>query len=197
MPTKQANDGSLFLIATEFPCYQEKFHSITGYLLNMGHYIHGFIAKTDALQHAALTLTDARCVPLDLGFSFLPVTDSLVAESDNAPHDILHCLSSRLIQWAELASKESPIAYIETEYHGGMGSQSSIVWSAGQCVFGPTETVDGYRDGKMIETPLLDGAINQSVRHLGVDRGNVSDEFGALGLGWHRSNEDWLKDNGK
>jgi hypothetical protein len=162
----------------------------------MGHYIQGFVAKTDALRHAALTLKNVRYVPLNFGFSFIPVTDAIVDDSDNVPHEILHRLSSRLIQWAELASKEFPIAYIETDYHGGMGSQASVVWSDGQCVFGPLETVDGYRDGKMIETPLLDGAINQAVRHLNVDRGNVRDEFDALRLGWHRSNEDWLTEVG-
>jgi hypothetical protein len=160
----------------------------------MGHYIHGFIAKTETLLAAVSRLGAAKCVPLQLGFSFMPVTDEILDDSDDVPHEILHRLSAGLIQWAETASSESAIAYIETDYHGGMGSQASIAWRGGKCVFGPIETVDGYRDGKMIETPLLDGAINRAARHLNVDRGEVRDEFDALRLGWHRSNEDWLNE---
>jgi hypothetical protein len=160
----------------------------------MGHYIQGFIALTDALQTAASSLCNARCITLNLGYSFLPITDELVADTDDVTHEILHRLSKSLIHWAEHTSNKSPIAYIETDYHGGMGSQSSIVWSLGKCAFGPTETVDGYRDGKMLKTALLDGAINQAMRQLGVDRGDARDEFDALGLRSNRSNEDWLND---
>jgi hypothetical protein len=59
-------------------------------------------------------------------------------------------------------------------------------------VLGPVRTTDLYDGGKLVPTPLLDGAVNRTVRHLGVDRGAVSDEFDALGLGRHRSNEKWL-----
>ena len=160
----------------------------------MGHYIQGFIAEAGAMLKAASQLKQACCVPLKLGYCFLPITDEVAAETDDAPHEVLQRLTTPLIEWAQRTSRETPIAYIETEYHGGMGSQSSIVWSGGTCILGPLETVDGYRDGKVVETPLLEGAINQAMRQLGIERGDIRDEFDALGLGWNRSNDDWLND---
>jgi hypothetical protein len=160
----------------------------------MGHYIQGFIAEASALREATSQLTNARCVPLRLGYSFLPITDVLAPETEDTPHDVFDRLTTTLVEWAQRTSEETPIAYIETDYHGGDGAQSSIVWSRGQCILGPLETVDGYQDGKVVDTPLLDGAINQAMRRLGVDRGDVRDEFDALGLGWNRSNDDWLND---
>ncbi len=35
------------------------------------------------------------------------------------------------------------------------------------------------------------GAFNQALRQLGVDRGEAFDEFDALNLGKHRHTEDW------
>jgi hypothetical protein len=71
---------------------------------------------------------------------------------------------------------------------GGVGSQCAVVWRDGAVVLGPLKTTD--EDGNM--TPLLEGAINRALRALGVQRGSVRDEFEALGLGWHRDNEDWV-----
>jgi hypothetical protein len=59
---------------------------------------------------------------------------------------------------------------------------------------GPVRTSDLWEGGKYVPTPLLDGAINRAVRLVGVERGPVRDEFDALGLGRHRSNESWLSE---
>ena len=88
--------------------------------------------------------------------------------------------------WAARESLGFPLAYVETNYQGGPGEQSAIVWAGGRIVFGPATTDTGEP-----RTPLLEGAINRALRHLGVERGDVIDEFDALGLGRHRLNEDW------
>lgn len=94
-----------------------------------------------------------------------------------------------MIDWARAASAESPIVYVETEYHGGTGAQAAIIWRYGKVLLGPIITVT--EDNKP-PTPLADHAINRCLRQIGVSRGSALDEFDALGLGRHRSNEDWI-----
>jgi hypothetical protein len=159
----------------------------------MGHHIRGFIAAEGELRRAALDLLGARVVPLRLGFAFLPVTGQLAGD-EAKPFEHLEQLTERLAQWAGAQSRRFPLAYVETDYFGGDGGQAAVAWSGGEVVFGPLRTMDRPEGGKFVPTPLLEGAINRAVRHLGVERGDARDEFDALGLGRHRSNEAWLAD---
>jgi hypothetical protein len=68
-------------------------------------------------------------------------------------------------------------AYLEAEFFGGEGGQSSAAWEDGRLVFGPVSTKD---------------AINQALRFLGVEKKKSHDEFDALGLGRHRDTEKWV-----
>ena|SRR5436190_8542052 len=160
----------------------------------MAHHIRGFIARQDDMQNAAASLQGARVVPLALGFGFLPVTEQLAGDDEPAPFEHLERLTSRLGEWAEEQSRQFPLAYVETDYFGGDGWQAAIAWAGGEVVFGPVRTTDLWEGGKYVPTPLLDGAVNRAVRLLGVERGTARDEFDALGLGRHRSNEGWLSE---
>jgi hypothetical protein len=71
------------------------------------------------------------------------------------------------------------VAYVETEYFGGEGTQAATVWDRGATIFGPAEAEAG--------------PINQALRRLGVERTAGEDEFDKVGLGRHRRNEDWIK----
>lgn len=159
----------------------------------MGHNIRGFIASYDALSLAAQSLPHARVCRLQLGYGFLPVTSD-VAPSVGPAADLPHVdrLTAPLASWAAEASRRCPIAYVQTDYFGGAGSQCAVVWAANAIVFGPTETGDSQ--GSV--TPLLEGAINRAVRHLGVERGEARDEFEALGLNLHRNNRGWVGSTG-
>jgi hypothetical protein len=156
------------------------------------HHIRGFIARYSDLTRAAAAVAGARVVPLNLGYGFLPVTDILAGGGEPVPFDHLERLTERLARWAADQSQQFPLAYVETDYFGGDGWQAAVAWVDGRVVFGPTRTTDLYEGRRLVPTPLLGGAINQAVRHLGVDRGAVRDEFDALGLGRHRSNDRWL-----
>jgi hypothetical protein len=85
------------------------------------HHIRGFIARHDDLVRAAAGLAGARVVPLDLGYGFLPVTDSLVGGHEPVPFDQLERLTDRLAGWAADLSRDFPLAYVETDYFGGDG----------------------------------------------------------------------------
>jgi hypothetical protein len=158
----------------------------------MSHHIRGFIARADDLRRAAADFAGAQVVPLSLGFGFLPITEQLAGDDEPAPFEYMERLTTRLGAWAEAASVAFPLAYAETDYFGGHGWQAAVAWVGGNVVFGPVRTSDLYVDGKYTPTPLLEGAINRAVRLVGVDRGSVRDEFDAIGLGRHRSNESWL-----
>jgi hypothetical protein len=160
----------------------------------MGHCIRGFIGRRDDLRQAADRLPDARVVALSAGFGFLPVTDRLADDAEAATLEDLERLTARLCRWAEEESCLFPLAYVETEYFGGHGWQAAMAWAGGRAVFGPIRTSDLGEGGKRAPIPLKWRAINQAMRHVGVDRGAALDEFEALGLGRHRSNEAWLSE---
>jgi hypothetical protein len=149
----------------------------------MGHRITGFIAVSEGLCVAASGLTNPVIVPLRHGFSFLPLSKSLVGDGEPMSFEVFDRLTERLRLWAEEHSKNCPLAYIETDYFGGVGAQSAIAWADGKVVFGPVLTRS---------TSAEPGAINRALQQLGVQRVSEWDEFDTVGLGWHRSNEAWL-----
>jgi hypothetical protein len=156
----------------------------------MGHYISGFVADLDRLTVAARLLPGARICRLHLGLAFLPLTDEIVSPDDlTTEHGSLVRLTQVTLAWAEEQSKRFAIAYVETDYFGGRGNQSAVVWRDGAIQFGPMRTGDG--------TSLLDGAINRALRELGVVRGRATDEFAAIGLNLYRDNEDWAQGIGE
>ncbi|MBI3410792.1 MAG: hypothetical protein HY040_20845 [Planctomycetes bacterium] len=158
----------------------------------MAHHIHGFIAKFEPLCHAARRLPNDRVLRLPLGFGFLPITEEIGGEAEPVPFDFLNRLTVRLSAWAENESVFFSLAYIETDYFGGIGTQAAIVWKSGRVAFGPQQSKSEWVEQRLISPPLLENAINRALRLIGVDRGTVVDEFEALDLGRHRSDERWL-----
>ena len=85
-------------------------------------------------------------------------------------------LTERLIELLRLSSQIGAIAYVETEYFGGMGGQGAAV----------------FRDGEMIGSPDWRevGTINFALSKIGVThRADQVDAFEAVGLDAFRSNE--------
>jgi hypothetical protein len=156
----------------------------------MGHYVNGLIARRSALEAAARQLDGARVCSLADEWAFVPITEEVSSSDGRASeHDDFVRLTAEIDAWASEASEHFPIAYVETDYFGGIGSQSAIVWRDGQVAFGPVTTKD-FAGEKSV--PLPQGAINRALRELGVARGRHRDEFEAVGLHRHRDNEDWI-----
>lgn len=102
-----------------------------------------------------------------LGIPFLPLTDE--------GHDSMPVVLDKL---CKEFSANSKVAYIEAEFFGGDGTQAYAL----------------YEDGKLIEGPATDPwSINKALKALGVES-NVhdTDEFDFVGLGKHRSTNQWL-----
>lgn len=165
----------------------------------MTHEIHGFIARASELRAHASELGDARVISLDQGYGFLPVAEEI---GDFGPaFDRFRCLSEKVRAWAERTSLRMPIAFIETEYWGGTGSQAAIAWSDGRIVEGPARSpADGHADS--FDAPMPDASvptqttahpINDALRRIGVVVAREHDEFDALGLGRCRTNDEWQR----
>ena len=86
-------------------------------------------------------------------------------------------LPQAMVPVLEELSRHGPVAYVESEYHGGDGEQCSIVW----------------RDGERGDTEHGSYAVNSALARIGVTREGEMDCFDTLGLGRHRSVEDWLE----
>ena len=90
-------------------------------------------------------------------------------------------LSPGVEAWLQALSRETATAYVETEYLGGEGFERAAVWSRGAIALGP---LDGA------------GSINQALRALGVRVPEGQEEFELVGLGRHRSLDEWLQETG-
>jgi hypothetical protein len=77
------------------------------------------------------------------------------------------------------------VAYLETEFFAGMGTQAALGWEDGRVAFGPrlTQTAGEGREGFRDVEAGADLAVNEVLRWLGVSAEGPQDEFDTLGLG--------------
>ena len=163
----------------------------------MAHVVEAFVVRSGAL--AAGALGPARVIALRQGVSLVPVTRAVLAHAAAAfpaaagaaarPADAagappvlfadLPKLDAAALAWMHsLAGATAPFAYLETDYDGGRARQAAAVWRGGALVYGP-------RRGNI-------GPINEALAHLGVHGVGTSDAFDAVGLGRHRTTEEWF-----
>jgi hypothetical protein len=83
-------------------------------------------------------------------------------------------------------SKAGPVAYVESEYFGGVGEENSAVWRDGYLALGPPHLLEGE------PVPAQGSPVAQALRELGIRAAGSSDEFAAVGLDRHRASEDWI-----
>src|SRR5262249_5112275 len=107
----------------------------------MGHRIQAFISREELLREITQHYPTAVVIPLPQGFGILPVTEQLYDELPNPQHpdeadDRFLYLGPKLHQIGKAFSAKAPLAYVETEYFGGTGSQGAVVWANGQMIFG-------------------------------------------------------------
>lgn len=154
------------------------------------------LGRTNELEPKPRSFASAKCVRLGGSLSMVPLSEALVLEIERADArrdravahrgdrngvDAFEFLSPGVEAWARTLSQDTAIAYIETEFVGGEGFERSGVWSEGTLALGP-------HDGA--------GAINRALRALGVQPAAGIDEFELVGLGRHRSVDEWLHDVG-
>ena len=157
----------------------------------MGHYISGIIAPISLLREFSVEKALHMPTHLYADFGFLPLSDShldaLFPEQGGFDSEMTY-LSTALRKTLEVLSEKATVAYIETAYLGGTGSQGAAAFASGQCLM----ESEGTEVGSLSKS--VGGPISKALRLLGVVRGaNDRDEFATTGLGRHRNNDDWIE----
>jgi hypothetical protein len=152
----------------------------------MGYEIQAVIAKISTLALLSPSSQHVRTVSLEQGYGLVPLIDELFEELHSigpdciAQPDLLDgfCkLSKPVAAQLEKLSNSGAVAYVEAEFFGGTGGQSSIAWINGSVSFGPEHD---------------ENAINKVLLHLGVHARGKYDEFDSLGLGRYRHTKSWF-----
>lgn len=163
----------------------------------MAHVTHGLIAYPELLRPELATLEGFEMAVLKQDRIFIYLNSTIESEIarvfgvDSSRYcKELGKLETAVVQYAADRSNRGPIAYVETEYFAGSGSQGAILWNEGQVVLGPLHHNDEIIDGHVV-VPMLQGMpINRVLRAMGVRR-SEHDEFDSLGLGEIRDLGEW------
>src|SRR5688500_2862860 len=107
----------------------------------MGHEISAFIGRADALRQAVRELPQAHLVGLRQAFAALPVTDEFHDETIANDRPLVGAPPANGLLLLEttsfgvkLSQKAGAIAYVETFYFGGTGSQIAMAWKDGEII---------------------------------------------------------------
>jgi hypothetical protein len=166
----------------------------------MGHALRLFAGPKAALRpfRDVVPITRAYALTPAAPLYVIPVDDTLLdalhaaygtgewLEHPSHPEAAPPRLTSTDMVFAARASTGTGLAYLETEYFGGVGWQAAAVWIDGKLAMRPALTHSS--DGRA--PPLR--PINGALRMLGivVPRGSVAeDEFAALGLPLYRNHD--------
>jgi hypothetical protein len=141
----------------------------------------------------AAGMAGTAVVELPQGYGLVPITpevfDRLGGGTAKPFGDTFWFLSSGVEALARKVSHIGPIAYLEAEMFGGIGSQAMVAWRDGEVCLGPATTEFRWPPPDPAASPGW--AFNRALRELGVDSGDARDEFDAVSLGQHRHTEDW------
>lgn len=166
----------------------------------MGHSVRIVVGPRGAIEGLAERWVKARVCDLPLGFAGMPLTDELADDINDLlqkPNRIgpFELLSEAHQEVLEQSSRRAPLAYLETKYFGGTGSQCAVLFEGGRATLGPLKTFNPWDDKllKYGQVPSREGAINTVLRAMGVWRRPGSDEFETLELGRYRSNDALLR----
>ena len=146
----------------------------------MGHCVRAIIGAHKDIQRIENDWFAAKEIKLPQGYGMIFLINALLddigelLESANEPSDP-ETVTSCLLQEYSFHTK---LAYIETDYFGGTGTRSGILYENGN-----------------ISIPLCSGkgAVNILLRELGVWREVNKDEFDSLNLGIYRRIDKWIK----
>ncbi|GIF64877.1 hypothetical protein Ais01nite_29120 [Asanoa ishikariensis] len=153
----------------------------------MAYVLEAVIGGAEVLRLVAEAQPLAVVAPLPNGMALVPMTDELFAAYgarqvlgfEKLPADFEPVLAT--------CSSTAPVAYVEAEFFGGEGTQRAALWQGG-ALSGDPVSVDEDEPFGPAGSP-----ISQTLRRLGVDRGDRHDEFEALDLGRHCSTNAWLR----
>lgn len=145
----------------------------------MGHCVRAIIGAHKVVQRIENDWY-AKEINLPQGYGMIFLTDALLdniaelfesANESSTPDAVTNFLLQEY-------SFHTKLAYIETDYFGGIGTQSGILYENGNISIPPCSG---------------EGAINSLLRELGVWCEVNKDEFDSLNLGIYRRMDKWIK----
>ena len=147
----------------------------------MSHCLTAIIARTPVVNRILDDYPNLAAVDLRDDLRLIPLDDDdldSLASDFSTINGGFNYLSPGLASLLSVQSAGGHLAYVETEYFGGMGSQAAISFGHG---------------ATLPPTPLYgDGAINQALRCIGVTSTDPGvDEFEFVGLSRHRLTSGW------
>lgn len=161
------------------------------------HWVQAIIASEKTIAEAHQLIPSLVVCPLSQGLALVPMTreaEQELSASQFARLDPSTPLAEEMaLGVAALAARLSvhgPVVYAATFFHGGTGGQDALVWVAGELVLSLHDTEDN-------PSQWPNSAISRALRQVGVKAPDGEDEFDAIGLGNHRSNEGWAKAHAK
>jgi hypothetical protein len=171
----------------------------------MTYVLHALIAQEHVLDSLAARFQNAHVVRLKQGIALVPVTEVLQEEIDGGrlpqssdANTMFYELSNALECVCIDCSANGAVAYVEIEYFGGLGFQTTAVWDAGDIIFGPYKAGDEPGEPNMVmNPPLSEMPCNKALRLLGVKSRQGKDEFATVGLDTRRRTEQWIPESGE
>jgi hypothetical protein len=165
----------------------------------MGHSIQAIVASSSVADYVCTDYPQLTRVEVKQGFVILPVDADFIdttavphpAHSSGAPElppGAFMLLTHGFRVFIRGLSRHGRLAYLETDYFGGVGQQGAMVCDDGAEVMEPAWSDFGpaHRSGT--------GPINRALKLLGVKRPFlIGDRFCALGLNDCRHNEDLIE----
>jgi hypothetical protein len=157
----------------------------------VGYELQGVLASEAGLERCR-AFRNARVVVLGRGVRLLLMTDDFFDEvrrpGVEVPLPGFWKLPTGFDRLLAAWSVRAPLAYVEAEYFGGVGTQVAAVWDTGERVMGPLAVHEGP---PVLASP---SPISLALRRLGVSADGHVDEFDAVGLGRHRNMDGWLQE---
>ena len=163
----------------------------------MRYQLHGVVAAPEVLAALVETYPHARAALLDgAELALVPMCAPLYSSIDltGFPLEVengFERLSPGLAALITASSRRGPVAYLEADYTGGIGHQTAAVWLDCHVVYGPKLLVPGEPFPVSHSDRLGGSPFCEALRYLGVEAVGRYDEFVVLGLGRHRSTEEW------
>lgn len=151
----------------------------------MGHCVHAIVAPMDTADAISREWPELPRLDRDNGFTIFPIDAELIDQRiapDKTPTvtgDEFMLLTNGFRDLLCTLSQGGQLAYVETEYFGGVGGQGALVCRDGVEIIPPT-----WRES---------GTINDALKRMGLKRGAFADEFVAAGFGLVRDNDDIIE----
>ena len=145
----------------------------------MGHNIKAIIGKREDVQKLADELFRAKMIGLPQNFGMIMLTEKLYEDMEVLSGDFFRddpCSElegfDKTVAWIlERYSPHTKLAYIETDYFGGVGTQGGVLYSDGR---------------ELMSARVGEGTINALLKELGALEKPNMDVFNCLELGHYR-----------